>query len=206
MRCVFELFYLPDIQYFSTLLRADELILEKFSRYQRQTYRNRTAILTANGVQTLSIPVLKNTDSKIVKDIKIAYHEDWQKKHWVAIESAYKSSPFFECIAHDVSMFYCTKTKYLWDFNLKFLYYFLDLLEINVPIGFTSSFIKTYSDMLDYRGVVAMKENHTAQNLMAYPQVFSNRFGFQANLSILDLVCNQGRNSYSILNQNERAH
>jgi hypothetical protein len=190
--------YLPNVQYFSKLLQ-DEIIIEQHENYLKQTYRNRCEILTANGIMSLSIPV-KHSAAKIkIKDVQIDYTDCWQKLHWRTINTAYRSSPFFVYYTDDFLPFYCKNEKFLFDFNCKMLDKLIELTGLKIKTVFSDNFYLNYN--MDFRYSISPKNK--ADNPEFYPvpyyQVFSNKFGFQSNLSILDLLCNEGNNSYSII-------
>ena len=88
--------YLPPALYMAETAKADEIIIEAFETYTKQTCRNHCLIYGPNGRQTLSIPVIKvNGNHTITKDIRISTHQPWQKIHWRSIKTAYSNSPFF---------------------------------------------------------------------------------------------------------------
>ena len=101
--------YWPNLHYFFYVLNASIINIEQFDNYSKQSYRNRTQILSANGILNLSIPIKKNKSKKVVKSIEISYKEDWQKNHWRAITSAYKNSPYFDFFEEDLKVFYSNK-------------------------------------------------------------------------------------------------
>ena len=98
--------YWPNLHYFFYVLNASIIQIEQFDNYSKQSYRNRTQILSANGILNLSIPIKKNKSEKVVNAIEISYKEDWQKNHWRAITSAYKNSPYFDFFEDDLKVFY----------------------------------------------------------------------------------------------------
>jgi len=196
--------YLPPIQYISKLFLYNNIIIENDENYNKQTYRNRCEIYGANGRQTLSIPVkLKQRPKCKIKDVKIDYSMNWQKNHWKSIESAYKNSPFFEFYCDDFLPFYKLKYNYLIDYNYKLLNTIICNLEINNTIRFSDKYRKDINDSYDYRYTIqpklTLKDN--SFNEVKYTQVFDTKHGFMPNLSIIDLIFNEGPNSISILNR-----
>ena len=116
--------YLPPISYFSKLYHYNQIGIEIYSNYTKQTYRNRCNIIGANGIMPLSIPIIKPLQSKCPdKDIRISDHDNWQHLHWNAIVSAYGSTPFFEYYQDDLLPFYKKNLKgyFLLDFNSELL-------------------------------------------------------------------------------------
>lgn len=189
--------YLAPVEYYEILLNAGAVCLEQCEYYQKQSYRNRCRILTANGVMDLTIPVV-NKGKQIIKDIEISEHDDWQLKHWRAIESAYSSSPFFEYYMDDILPFYLKKWKYLWDFNLEINHKIFEILELEFQFKLTSFYENSSVVFADYRNKIHPKAD-TNLNFKSYYQVFGQKFGFQSNLSIIDLLFNMGPESELIL-------
>ena len=201
---LFSIAYLGPVRYFSKFLLHDSIVIEKHEHYSRQTYRNRCEIYGANGRISLSIPVKKGDEHKtLIKDVRIEYDKRWQKLHWKSIESAYRSSPFYEFYFDDLIRFYSKKEKFLFDFNYGILMTVLELVEMPVEIKFSEEFIPVQqSPSSDYRDTIHPKKNNQADPLFhpaKYNQVFGDKHGFQDNLSILDLIFNEGPNTVEIL-------
>jgi len=196
--------YFGSIQYFTKFLLFPCRKVERYDHYTKQTYRNRCAICGANRVLTLSIPVLKGTQHKTyVKDIRIDYSKNWRKLHWKGIESAYRHSPFFEFFMDDIQAFLERRHSYLLDLNLEILDYMLKTLEIDGSYDLTDEYTETGKELFtDYREIIHPKndsEKDTSFRAEPYQQVFADRFEFQKNLSIIDLLCNEGPNARTIL-------
>ncbi len=194
----FSTAYFPPIEYFSKLIECESVYIEIYENYTKQTYRNRCDILSANGRQSLTIPVVKGATRKIfTKDIEIDYSTNWQKIHSKSIEAAYRSSPFYEFFMPEIMLFFEKKYKFLYDFNSQILQIINDFIEIDTKINFTTDFIKLDSKNLnDFRFSISPKQKKVFQNTH-YTQVFSDKFKFQENLSILDLIFNMGSESLS---------
>src|SRR4051812_19762950 len=95
--------YWPNLHYFFYLINYDKADIEQWDNYQKQTFRNRTTILSANGLLDLNIPVKKSAHKELMKDVEISYSERWQQKHWRAIASAYGSAPYFEFFGEEIA-------------------------------------------------------------------------------------------------------
>lgn len=189
--------YLPPIQYFSKFILNSEIWLEQHENYQKQSYRNRCHIYGANGLQSLIIPVTKpDGQHNNIRTVRTDQEKKWQKNHWKAIESAYRLSPWFEYYADGFSVFYQRKTDLLFEWNLMLIRHIADILQLDVSIRLTKSYEKPVNDIADFRYVIHPKEksakNDTAFRPLPYPQVFSSKFGFLPNLSIIDLIFNEG--------------
>lgn len=185
--------YLAPIEYYSNIFRADKVVVEINDNFQKQTYRNRCNILGANGVMPLSIPIEKYTSDKcMMKDIRISDHGNWQHLHWNAIISAYNSSPFFEYYEDDFAKFYEAKFAYLLDLNSELQSLIMKLLLIDTEIEYSKSYITDVpSDWSDKRNTIHPKRE-TRFEIEPYWQVFKDKFGFEPNLSIIDLLFNMG--------------
>jgi hypothetical protein len=190
--------YLGPIPYYSKLISADTVILERFEHYPKQTYRNRCTILGANGIQTLSIPVTKGQVLKIyTRDIRIDNSMNWQKIHFKSIESAYRCSPFYQYYIDDFIPFYEKKFQFLYDFNLELFSKILEIIGLQCNLKGTEDYIKIVPpDYQDFRDAIHPKKriyfpDQTFQPPV-YHQVFEPKHGFTANLSIIDLLFNTG--------------
>ncbi|SRR6056297_1390227 len=198
--------YLGPVQYYTKLINFEQVLIESDENFQKQSYRNRCIILAANGTLPLTIPVTKDRPKVKTKEIEIDNTLDWQKQHWTSIESAYSSSPFFEFFMDEFRTFYEKKYKFLLDFNLEIQNYVLDQLEVSPTIKLTSEFIrKVPLNMVDYRETIHPKKRMQKKDKKFDPhfyyQVFGDKFGFVPNLSIIDLLFNEGANAENILVQ-----
>lgn len=198
--------YLAPIQYYAKFIQADHIFIEQNDSYVKQTYRNRCTILSANGHISLSIPVVHSSKDKTqMKDIRIAEHGNWQHMHWNAIISAYNSTPFFEYYQDDFYPFYHKKYTFLFDFNEELRILISDLLNIHIPVIYTSEYKNEFSaDEIDMREVIHPKKDWRTTDpdfiSVPYYQVFDQKFGFKPNMSIIDLLFNMGNESQIILN------
>ena len=143
----------------------------------------------------LNIPVDHNSTGGSIDEVRISYHQDWQHRHWQAIRSAYGSSPFFESLAVELEPFYQEKSEFLFDLNLRLLKLLLNWLQTDLRIVFTNSWQQDRE--LDFRESIHPKIEEPKGIL--YPQVFSEERGFVSNLSVLDLIFNEGRAAYDYL-------
>ena len=186
--------YLPNIEYFAILTNNNSVTLDIHETYPKQTYRNRSSIMTANGILDLSIPVnkKKGNHSKIT-DIYIDNSEPWYKKHWRAIESAYNSSPYFMYYETELKPFFQEGCNIpLFHFNTRLTKLLCDLCQIHCKLEFSARFYtNTDSGVIHYRDTFSPK-NEKAVILPPYHQVFNNKFPFTSNLSIIDLLFNLG--------------
>ncbi len=199
--------YLGNIQWYSKVLLSNEIILEQHEHYIKQTWRNRTRIIGANGIQDLVIPVHAPNHTPM-KDVLINYSEDWQRQHWQAIRSAYGNAPFFEFYADYFSSFYEKKiSERLIDFNFEILKLTLRLLKIEKEIIFSQEYISTPEGSFDLRSLISPKEDLVKDSSFVanrYLQVFEERHDFVPNASIIDLLCCQGTSAGEVLRQSTK--
>jgi len=197
--------YLPPILHFAYLVQETPVLIEQHENYIKQTYRNRCTILSANGPLSLTIPTVKKSGEKIpIKDVEIDYSTPWQKIHWKALESAYQNSPYFEHIADELAPYYNKRVKFLFDLNQQLIETLLAFIEVSPTIRYTETYsTTTKSNTLDLRQVISPKVDFASTELrfepQPYYQVFGQKGNFVPNLSIIDLICNQGLLSLEIL-------
>ena len=195
--------YLGPIQYFSKLKNYSNCIIEHHEHFPKQTYRSRCDVYSPNGVLTLSIPLVKRNHRQITKDIRISYEYDWQKLHWRSLESCYRRSPFFEYFEDDFLPFYTDKKfDFLIDLNEATQQTILKLLKLKSNYTFSTEYHKTYADASDFRDIISPKESLSLDaefSVNPYMQVFEPRHGFLPNLSIVDLLFNEGSRALEIV-------
>lgn len=190
-QAIFPLFYLPPVSYF-TLLKENnfEFLLEKFEHLPKQTYRNRATIASPNGSLDLVVPVVKGAKIHTpYKDVKISYDERWQRLHWLSLQTCYRSSAYFEFYEDGLAPFYEKKYDYLFDYNYEILAWLFKQLKISSALNVTETYDAEVAN--DFRNAMSKKQVPQIQT-KPYFQVFSDRNEFIANLSIVDLLFNQG--------------
>ena len=197
---VLPMFYLPPVEYFKELNYYNpNFLIEKHEHFPKQTYRNRANIYSPDGILTLVIPVVKG--SKVhtpAKDVRISYDFNWQRLHWLGLQGCYRRSAYFEYYEDDFAPFYEGKEVFLFDYNEKLLALLLKQLKIKAMLNFTESYEANYLNLADLRHSIHPKKGSTIQQ-KEYFQVFEERHGFMKNLSIIDLLFNQGPQSINYL-------
>lgn len=196
--------YFPPVEYFFAIAQSGRVLIEQNELYQKQSYRNRCRIYSGGGVMQLSIPVVKEVvHARPIRDIRIDYSEPWLRQHVRAIEAAYNSSPFYLYYKDDIIEVLDRRPEFLFDLDLALTEKLLELVGIRAGISFTESF-QTDCGPGDFRSRIQPKY-HGVSLLdeygfnREYYQIFSSRFGFCANLSILDLLCHEGPGAISYL-------
>lgn len=191
--------YFPNVAHFSAMVQADTVTFEWDDNFQKQTYRNRCYVYGANGKLSLNIPVIHSQkDRQKYRMVQIQNSEKWQRNHWKSLESAYRTSPYFEFYEDDLKFLFEKPADNLYDFNLLCIETICDCLQINLKIEKSEAFEKNPSHKTDYRFLVNAKQEKQFY-LDNYIQVFADKHGFIENLSILDLLFNEGPNSINYL-------
>lgn len=196
--------YLPPVQYFAHLQSAEQVWIEQYDHYQKQTYRNRCVIAAPDGPLSLTVPIEKpNTQKAFMRDIRISDHGNWRHLHWNAIESAYNHTPFFEYYKDDFRPFYEKKFDFLVDYNEQLCQLVCQLIDIDTSFQRTESYIAEPSNtIIDLRDAIHPKKEVMDDALFSavpYYQVFQERLGFLPNLSIIDLLFNMGPEAILVL-------
>lgn len=182
--------YFGSIPYFQKLAGEDKVTFDLHEFYKKQSWRNRTQILESNGPMYLSVPVERpNGSQSIIKEIKISSDTNWRKDHWKAIESSYKHAPFFFYYGPLVKNLIYQDEKLLYKFNHSIFQTVIEWLDLTIETDFTSTYIPP-ADENDPRVSLDRKSFDIKQR--SYIQVFADKFDFVPNLSILDLLMNEG--------------
>jgi len=184
--------YFPSISHFVAMVQSDKVIFEMDDNFQKQTNRNRMYIYSPNGIQLLNIPIKhsKNTHQK-TKDVQIENDFNWQKQHLKSLEAAYRSSPFFEYFEDDIRPIFEKKQHFLMDLNLQTFEFITNSLGVRLETLNTTEYFKEVNNQTDCRFLVNGKKDTSV--FETYTQVFEEKEGFITNLSILDLLFNEGR-------------
>ncbi|HEV7232395.1 MAG TPA: WbqC family protein [Bacteroidia bacterium] len=195
--------YFGPIQYYSKLASGATCIIELHEHFVKQSFRNRSVIFDSNGALKLIIPLQKHAEKTPFKDIRISYDAPWQDLHWKSLESAYRSSPFFEYFEDDFAHFYTDQRyQFLHEYNLAIQEVVLRLLKLKPNILFSSGYEKTVPGANDLRMLISPKKDFRQDPdfvLKPYPQVFEPKYGFLPNLSIADLLFNEGPEAINYL-------
>lgn len=194
MVLVTDLHYFSPVTFFYRLGEFSHCVFERYETYQKSGFRNRCTLLGANGPIDLSIPLVGGrTQKKLTRDVRIDYSTRWQDRHWKTIVSAYSKSPWFEFYRDGLDAMFRETPAYLFDWNLSCFSWVADKLSIATSVQLSEAYIEEYDreGFVDERSLLKPGTiSSIAEEYPAYQQVFSDRFGFVPNLSILDrLFC-----------------
>ena len=188
---LFSTAYFPSISYMARFLAEDEPLIEVFETYRKQTYRNRCRVMTANGVESLSVPVVKvHGNHTMTKDIVISPVEPWQHIHSRCLESAYKAAPYFDHYYDYLRPIFEGHFERLVDLNDAALQAVLRMLKVKKEIVHTTDYMHEVEN--DLREAFTPKKAIENNSFPEYYQVFGTKFPFAEDLSVLDLVFNEG--------------
>ena len=197
---LFTTAYFPSISYMARFLAEDEPVVEIWETYHKQTYRNRCRVMTANGVESLSVPVVKvNGNHTMTKDMAISPIEPWQHIHSRCLESAYKASPYFDHYYDYLKPIFEGHFERLIDLNDAALRAVFKVLKVKKEIIHTTDYVREAEN--DFREAFSPKKPFDANLFPAYYQVFSEKFPFAPDLSVLDLIFNEGPEAINYLKQ-----
>jgi hypothetical protein len=202
MTGLFSTAYFPPISYFGKLINCDKAIIETEETYSKQSYRNRCVILSANGIQNLIIPVKKpNGNHTKTKLIIPDYTINWPVQHLRGLHTAYKSSPYYDYYIHYFEEILLAAWPSLLALNEALLLKTAALLKFSLKISHTDFFTKSPEGLIDFRNYFNPKHALQGAFFEEYYQVFGDKFSFIPNLSILDLLFNEGPQSIQYLNK-----
>jgi len=194
-----EIHYLPSLEYLSLLIQSDHVEFEVMENFPKQTFRNRTYILGANGKECLTVPTIHNSGQKVLtRDIAIDYHQDWLRRHMGAIRAGYGKAPFFEYFEPYIADIFAKKNKFLVDLNIDFIQFIMKILNVEFNYTLTDHFCLPNGP--SYWNQINAKQDYTLRDTFKsspYRQCFGD--SFIPNLSILDLLMNHGKESKNIL-------
>lgn len=191
--------YFPSISNFVAIANATKVTFEIDDNFQKQTNRNRMYIYSPNGLQMLNVPIKHGKElHQKTKDIRIENDFDWQKQHFKSLEAAYRNSPFFEYFEDDLAQIFFKKHVFLLDLNFETINFIYASLRLD----------HNYFKSVEYQHEVIENDCRLLANgkkdqssFEVYPQVFQEKVGFLNNLSVLDLLFNEGKFALTYLKQ-----
>jgi len=203
-RIAIDLHYLPCLEYFTVLREVEEVFLFPGDHYTRQSYFNRTEILLANKVHTLSVPIQGRRPRVSLGEVRIDYGQKWTLTHLRGIQSGYGKAPFFEYFYPYFEEVFGRQEPLLWDLNFNLLTICLKLLRW--PVKFTVQNQGAIpADVVDFRGVIVPSGSFLDRpfyQAVPYGQIFG--LDFVPNLSILDGLFCLGPEAGSLLGNSQK--
>ena len=194
--------YFPSVSHFVAMAQSDKICFEMEDNYQKQTNRNRMYIYSPNGLQLLNIPIKHSKEAhQKTKDIKLETAFDWQRQHFKSLEAAYRTSPFFEYFEDALAPIFTKKHTFLMDLNIETIQIVSKCLSMKLAYDKTTEYFHKATDYTDLRTLVNGKKD--TSSFEDYTQVFGDKHGFLNNLSILDLLFNEGRYALDYLKKQE---
>ena len=193
--------YLPSIAWCTAIWPEKAVALDGAEHYQKGGLRNRCFIAGPNGIQRLSIPLLKGKHQQTpIRDVRISYDGRWQQQHWRTIQAAYGNAPFFEHYADELMPFYVRKWEFLFDYNFE-----IQTLILKKKLGWSGDFIieETYFSAGKWPDGRDLRNGPIMSIQQPYAQVFQERHGFLPNLSVLDLLFCSGKNGAEVLGKSQ---
>ena len=195
------LYYFPCLYAFADLMHQPNILFDAEMPFKRSSYRNRMIIAASNGPIQLSVPVIGGRSIKSrYKEVEIDYKSNWQRDHFRTLSTAYGKSPFFMFYRNELEQLYQETPRLLYEWNLLCLSWVFKKMKVDKEIDYKmiheneskeTSFVELYSPQNFYA--------HPTQISVTYNQVFEDKIGFLPNLSILDLLFNEGSNSKQVL-------
>ncbi|MDX1602059.1 MAG: WbqC family protein [Salinimicrobium sediminis] len=193
--------YFGPVSQYAAMIKAEKVVFENEDNYQKQTYRNRMYIYGANGKLSLNVPI-RHTGNKSnhqkYRDVRIENDFPWQKQHWRSLETVYRTSPFFEFYEDDFKPLYDENFEFLIDFNYKCFELAQESLQVEINFEKTTEYFLNPEGMVNGRSLINAK-NSKPVIIEPYTQVFQEKFGFLNDLSIVDLLFNEGPNAINYL-------
>ena len=190
--------WFPPTEYFALLAKYSSVYIEACENYQKQSYRNRCRIYAADGPQALNFPVRHRdgTFNLPIREIEVDYSTPWVEKAERCIETAYRSSAYFEYYRDELFAILDAHPATLWELDMRIIRFFLDRIGLRTELVPTTEFAAEHVDIHPKRPNAILQENGLDR---PYYQVFANRHGFVLNLSVMDLLFNEGPASIDYL-------
>ena len=190
--------WFPPVEYFAILAKYSSVYVEACENYQKQSYRNRCRIYAADGPQMLNFPVRhrEGTFNLPIREIEVDYSTPWVEKAERCIETAYRSSAYFEYYRDELFAILDAHPATLWELDMRIIRFLLDKIGLRTELVPTASFAPEHVDIHPKRPNAILQENGLDR---PYYQVFADRHGFVPNLSVMDLLFNEGPASIDYL-------
>jgi hypothetical protein len=195
-----DLQFIPPVNWFKISIKGKYIIFNSFEKWKKMSFGNRCTLLGGNGLVNLSVPIEKGRDQKgLLHDIKISYLDNWQLKFWRTIISCYNRAPFFEYYKDDFEKILFKKHELLVDLNLELVLLCFKYLDVNKEVIMDDEHKYPHLDATDH--FLTPKLFQQDPHPITYHQMFGDRFGFNPNLSIMDLLFMEGPEAKYLLSK-----
>ena len=210
--------YIPWKGYFDIINRVDEFVIYDTVQYTKNDWRHRNRIKTPQGVQWLSIPVRRGSLSQRINETRVQ-DPRWAVKHWKTIAQNYGGSQCFDVFRSAFEPLYLDEAptlELLSDVNLRFIEVVCGVLGITTPISVAGSTgtgerSERLIDLCQDRGASVYLSGPAARDYLdvpgfqrrgievewmdytGYPEYPQLHGDFTHEVSIIDLICNVGR-------------
>src|SRR5579859_5918696 len=201
MTVLIEPHYLPSLEYITALLPFQEIRLEGWEFFPKQTYRNRCYVATAQGKKMLTVPLADRSGKMLTRDVRVEGGTQWRKIHWRTIESAYRKAPFFDHYSPELKAILFEGHDYLLELNRDLLSFCLRSAGTSKSLSVSVSYQEEVERVVfDRRSMISDKKPFMARNFyrpVPYYQVFGSEF--VPNLSFIDLMLCEGPGALALL-------
>jgi len=184
------LYFAPPIAWFSLAIKHSEIILVNDNKFPKQTYRNRFDYGTFQGIKTFSIAINGDTKNNEFTAVQIDDKAKWGKQLIQTLKTTYGNSPFYEYYGYKFEAIFLKNHTYLWQLNLEVLKLIYSILKLELKYTILS---------LSSKEIEPIELKIQKHEIITYYQVFKPTQKFMPNLSILDLIFNEGPDAYHFL-------
>ncbi|HHV72528.1 MAG TPA: WbqC family protein [Clostridia bacterium] len=223
--------FLPWLGYFHKIMKSDLFIfLDNVQLPRGKSFCHRTAYKAGEKRGWLTVPVLNKSKLVLIKEAKIANNQPWVRKHLGTIKSFYGKTPYFEKYYPDLQDIYGRNYERLIDLNVALINYVLSQLKVNTKLLFASeilprknregvdyliSLVKEVGGKIYLSGQGSGSKRYIDEKLFTakgirvkwqnfnHPVYRQTGTNFLPNLSIIDLLFNEGCSAQNILLEGE---
>jgi hypothetical protein len=213
--------YMPWLGFFDKLARCDTFVIYDDAQYQHGGFHNRNRIRTFNGWEWLTVPITHG-HPQTIKGVKIS-GDQWKNKHLNAIVRHYKKASYFEDYFPLIKEAIDYNHESLMSLNLHLIKTFADILSLKAKMVLSSEFPyygkeknEKLVSMCKFMGAQSYLsgsggKTYINQDLFAEAKVdvkwhsYSHPIykqsypGFEPNMSIIDLLFNNGPEAKEIM-------
>jgi hypothetical protein len=219
--------YIPGISYFAKIMRSDIFILLDTVQYSKRNWTNRNRIKSARGEVMLTVPVItKNLSLQNIFEVRIDPNGmNWPKKHLKSLQHNYSRAPYSSQYLPKFEAILSCGWKSLAELNIWIIRELCAWLNLPAKVIRASDLAPTDLSSTDllvhltrevggdsylsgqggrkYMETEKFCANKIKLNFSYFtPEPYRQQFGeFISNLSIVDLLFNEGPNALKILQQ-----